>query len=283
MSKLLSHRAALCNIVRRIAVEAGEVALEYFDGVRVCDITDKDDGSPVTCADRDAEILIETRLREHFPDMPIIGEEAFAGGRRVDLRAEEYFWLLDPVDGTRAFIQGKDDFTVNIALIHKGEPILGVVYAPALGELYAGFLTEDGGGRAYRHFEDSDNEKDIHTRKMPPKGVVVMSTNYKPKEQAYHDFLEQFKVEKIQHRASSLKICLVASGKADIYPRFGPTGEWDTAAGHAILRAAGGDIVHIHTGVPLRYGVTCSDTLLNPHFLAASGDVLAGMEFPEAS
>ena len=275
-SKLLNHRAALNNSVKRIAVEAGELILEYFDGVKDMGTQSKGDGSPVTLADQEAERLIEARLIDILPDIPVIGEESHANGKRVDLSKHDYFWLVDPLDGTRAFVAGEEDFTVNIGLIHKSEPVLGVIYAPEIGELYSGFIDGNGDSQSVRYFEDSDNEKQMRTRSMPKKGLTVMSSGYSSKVAAQEEMLEQLKVSSVVRRASSIKICVIANGKADLYPRFGPTCEWDTAAGHAILRAAGGDIRDLK-GNSLKYGAG-NDDLLNPHFIAASGDVLAHLE-----
>ncbi len=271
-SKLLSHRSALNNVVKRIAVEAGELILEYFEGMRDMKLAQKGDGSPVTLADQEAEVLIEERLLAVLPDIPVIGEESHASGRRIDLKAQEYFWLVDPLDGTRAFVRGEGDFTVNIALIHNSEPVLGVVYAPEKGEMYSGFFDTDGNAHASRFFEESTREKDLRARTMPKKGLTIMSSGYYGDSSAQDKFLDGLKVATIVRRASSIKICTIASGKADLYPRFGPTCEWDTAAGHALLRAAGGDIRDMQ-GNPLRYGVG-KDDLINPDFIAASNDVL---------
>lgn len=269
--KLLSHRGALCNTVRRIAVEAGVLILEYFDGVKDMGIETKGDGSIVTRADQEAERLIEKRLLEILPDIPVIGEESFASGTRVDFSAHDFFWLVDPLDGTRAFAAGNPDFTVNIALIYKRDPVLGVIYAPESGEMYAGYFEDDGSSRAVRYFEDSDTEKDMRTRALPKQGLVVMSSGYHGRNEAQEAMLANFKVKKIVRRSSSIKICVIANGKADLYPRFGPTCEWDTAAGHAILRAAGGDIRDMQ-GNSLKYGGD-DPNLLNPEFIAASGEL----------
>lgn len=276
MSKLLSHPAALCNIVRRIADEAGALVLEYFDGIREMEQHIKGDGSPVTCADREAENLIQKRLIGTVGDVPVIGEESFAHGVRINFDEHEYFWLVDPVDGTKAFIRGEGDFTVNIALIKNKKPILGVIYAPEKGDMYSGFVEDNGQGNAIRYFEDSDNEKHIRSRKMPKDGITVMSSHYRGGSQKQDDLLSSFKVKKVITQPSSLKICAIANGRADIYPRFGPTCEWDTAAGHAILRAAGGDIIDMN-GNTLVYGGRDKE-LLNPHFIAASADVLEALE-----
>ncbi len=275
-SKLLQHRGALCNMVRRIAVEAGDLILEYFEGVKGIEIDTKDDGSIVTCADRKAEELISEKLQDILPDIPVVGEESFSSGVRIDFSAHDFFWLVDPLDGTRAFAAGDSDFTVNIALIHKGEPVLGVVYAPDLGEMYAGYTDINGLPKAVRYFEDSEVEKEMHTRQMPDKGLVVMSSGTSSSNSKQIEMLGSLKINRIVTRASSMKICVIANGKADIYPRFGPTCEWDTAAGHAVLRAAGGDIVDMN-GNPLTYGGS-DPLLLNPEFIAASGEFLECVE-----
>ena len=271
-SKLLNHRGALCNMVRRIAVEAGELILEYFEGVKSMEIETKADGSIVTRADQEAERLIQSRLLSILPDIPVVGEESFSAGARIDFSSHDVFWLVDPLDGTRAFAAGSSDFTVNIALIHNGEPVLGVVYAPDIGEIYAGYIDSDMTHKAVRYFEDSEVEKEIRTREMPSKGLVVMSSGINGGSAKQEAMLGSFKINRVISRASSIKICVIANGKADIYPRFGPTCEWDTAAGHAVLRAAGGDIVDMN-GKPLKYGGSDPD-LLNPEFIAASGEFL---------
>ncbi len=269
-SKLLSHHGALCNMVRRIAVDAGALILEYADGIKDMEATSKDDGSPVTLADKAAESLIEKCLLDMFPDIPVIGEESFSS-KSINFADHEYFWLVDPIDGTKAFIAGEPDYTVNIGLIHKSEPVLGVIYAPEKGELYSGYCSERD-TKASRYFEDSDTEKDMRVRSMPKHGLTVMSSNYHGGCKDQDKMLEQFKINKIMRKSSSLKICMVANAKADLYPRFGATCEWDTAAGHAILRAAGGDIMDM-SGNSLKYGGDHPD-LLNPNFIAASGDIL---------
>ena len=277
-SKLLTHRAALCNVVKRIAVEAGELALEYLDGIHDFSVQEKGDGSPVTDADHALEVLIKKKLQETVGDVLVVGEETFEDHNgHIDFSEHEYFWLVDPIDGTKAFVRGEPEFTVNIGLIHNSEPVLGVIYAPEKGELYMGHVDENG-GNAQRYFEDSDNEKPMRTRSMPREGITVMSSNYHAPVKGQEDLLQGLKVSKVIRRSSSLKICAVANGKADIYPRFGPTCEWDTAAGHAILRAAGGDIRDMD-GVSLKYGVG-RENLLNPHFIAASADILNHIEFP---
>ncbi len=264
MSKLLSHLPALCNTVKRVALEAGEITLDYFDEGAMIATDIKGDGSPVTEADRKAEAFIIKSLQNTLPDIPVVAEEIVAGGQTYDLSAQEYFWLVDPLDGTREFASGSPDYTVNIALIKNNEPILGVIYAPAHGEMFAAA----GEGTATRWLEESGNEKPIHVRAPSRKGVILMSS--KNRSHAETDkFAQDYKVEKIIRRGSSLKFCAIAMGKADIYPGFGPTCEWDTAAGQAILLAAGGDVVDFE-GNPLRYGTGTDARFYNPPFIARS-------------
>lgn len=270
-SKILSHRAALCNTVRRVAEEAGELVLRYFDGMEDIQADSKEDGSPVTQADREAEKLIEQRLLAIFPDIPMIGEETSAQREGFQALDHDYFWLVDPVDGTKEFIAGGNDFTVNIGLVHKGQPVLGVIYAPAKGEVYGGFTNEDGSAKAFRYFEDSKTEKDMRVRRAPKEGLTVMISTYYQGGGRMEKFLEDYKVAKMIRRSSSLKICAVASGKADIYPRFGKTCEWDTAAGDAILRASGGMISDLD-GKPFTYG-RGNPAFANPEFVAAPLDL----------
>lgn len=253
-------------MVRRIALEAGYATLAHFDESGSQNVETKDDGSPVTVADREAEEIIEKKLKEILPDIPIIGEEAAAVGRLPDLSGAEYFWLVDPLDGTKEFISGSGDYTVNIALIRDGTPVLGVVYAPVKGELYAGHEP----GSAIRWLDDTNVEKSIQVRKPPKAGLTVVASRNHGDGGKLEKFLESYKVEKLLKRGSSLKICAVAAGKADLYPRFGPTCEWDTAAGDAVLRAAGG-ILTTTDGQPMTYG-HAGRKFLNPEFIAAPRD-----------
>ncbi|PZO80308.1 MAG: 3'(2'),5'-bisphosphate nucleotidase [Micavibrio aeruginosavorus] len=263
MSKLLTHLPALCNVVRRIAFETGELALDYFEEGAAFSPEYKADGSPVTEADRKCEIFIEEALASMMPDVPFVGEEAVSSGRIADVEGSEYFWLVDPLDGTRDFIVGSPDFTVNIALIKNGAPVLGVIYAPAHGEMYAAH----GEGTAVRWLQETDNEKSIRVRKPQRSGLTVVSSKNRGIEEI-NRYLEEHKVSKIIRRASSLKICAIASGKADLYPGLSQTCEWDTAAGQAILEAAGGEIVTLD-GKPLVYGRGRKD-FVNPAFVARS-------------
>lgn len=256
-------------MLKRIAVEAGAITLKYFDGIEDMEVMKKSDGSMVTNADQEAERYIEKSLKALIPHIPMIGEESVAAGDAPSISAtQEYFWLVDALDGTREFIEGGQDYTVNIALIRNGEPVIGVVYAPARGELYAGH----GEGTATRYFEDSDNEKPASVRPYPKEGLTVASSKSHANTARLDAFLDSFKVKKIIKHSSSLKMCLIAMGKADIYPRFGPTCEWDTAAAHAVMNAAGGVITDMD-GKPLRYGgpaVKDNDKWLNAEFVACA-------------
>lgn len=263
-NKLLQNLPALMNMVRRIALEAGEIVLKYYDDLDGAEIDAKADGSPVSLADKEAEAFIEPALKALIAEIPMVGEEASAEGHRPDLTQEEYFWLVDPLDGTKEFISGGEDFTVNIGLIHKGRPVMGVVYAPAKGVLYAGC---EGHG-AIRWSEDTDKEKPITVRPCPAEGLVVVSSKSHGDASKLDQFLEGFKVQKSIKCGSSLKICVIAEGKADLYPRFGPTCEWDTAAAHAVLLAAGG-MLTCTEGNMLGYG-GIDPKFLNPEFIASS-------------
>jgi len=263
--KLLNNPAALCNMMRRIALSAGEIILDYYDRLELLSVESKSNDTPVTQADREAELFIKEELKALCPSVPMIGEETVSLGQ-ADILSEgdDYFWLVDPLDGTKNFIQGGEEFTVNIALIKDGVPVIGVVYAPVKGELYAASHGEE----PVRWTDETEKDKPFSVRPIPMQGLVVISNRMGSGVPELERFLEQFKVQKMVRRASSLKICAVASGKADLYPRFGPTCEWDTAAGDAILRAAGGYLTDMQ-GQPLTYG-RAEDGWLNPEFVASS-------------
>ncbi len=262
LPKLIDHLPALKNQVVRVALEAGEKTMEYFDEAGYQGADAKADGSPVTVADEEAEKIIEKALADIAPSIPMIGEEATADNRIPDIQGSDYFWLVDPLDGTKEFISGTGEFTVNIALIKNGEPVMGVVYAPYLGELYAGA----GPNTATKWLEETDNEKSIHVRTPPDEGFTIIGSRSHGSQEKMDKFLDGFKVAKFIKRGSSLKICAVAAGKADIYPRFGPTCEWDTAAADAVLRSAGGFMVNADTKQPLRYGKV-DEKFYNPEFI----------------
>ena len=263
--KLLSSPEALTNIVRRIALDAGELVMDYFMRLETLEIEIKKDDSPVTEADQETEKHIRQALKQYCPTVPVIGEEAVTNNTAEAIKdKDDYFWLVDPLDGTRNFISGGEEFTVNIALVKNRQPVLGVVYLPVKEELYAGWA----GGQALRWTAESKKDKPITVRDMPAQGLTVFSSRTYGDQSQMHEFLEQFKVQKIVKKSSSLKICAIAAGKADMYPRFGPTCEWDTAAGEAVLSAAGGYVTDT-AGQPLVYGGS-NKKWLNPEFVASS-------------
>jgi len=216
----------------------------------------KDDASPVTEADERAEALILPELARLTPAIPVVSEEEAAAGRIPAVG--ECFWLVDPLDGTKEFINRNGEFTVNIALIEDGEPVLGVVFAPALDRLFAGAT----GVGAF--VEDKGTRRPITTRIPPAAGLTVVASRSHGDADALAAFLAGRKIASQTNAGSSLKLCLVAAGEADVYPRLGRTMEWDIAAGDAVLRAAGG-IVRTLDGAMLRYGKA---DFANPHFAA---------------
>jgi 3'(2'), 5'-bisphosphate nucleotidase len=238
------------------AREAGDAILEVVR--RGFEVESKQDTSPVTEADRAAELIILAALARAAPGVPVIAEEEVAAGR-IPAYGDTYF-LVDPLDGTKEFIRGGDDYTVNVGLIERGTPTLGVVFAPATGRLHAGCVGEGA------WLDEGQGRVPIATR---PRGDLITAVASKSHlNQATIDYLEAA-VGTCGYVSigSSLKFCVVAEGKADIYPRAAPTSEWDTAAGHAVLLAAGG-LVDGPAGEPLRYGKTA---FLNRAFVATSG------------
>ena len=243
------------------ALEAGHAAHEiYKSGFEV---ERKADHSPVTAADHAAEAIILEHLRRAAADVPIVAEEEVAAGRLPDFNDE--LFLVDPLDGTKEFIQRIGDFTVNIALVRAGDPILGVVYAPVTNTLYIGDVVA---GRAFRArpapgAKRTTEREPINVRKAPEAGltVVVSRSHATPETETY---LKHYRVAERVSVGSSLKFCLVAAGEADLYPRLGPTMEWDTAAGQAVLVAAGGTVL-APGGAPMTYG---KSGLRNTHFIA---------------
>lgn len=256
--------SSVCEAMRSIAIEAGHLTLKYFDPAGGAAAELKKDGSPVTIADRAAEEVIVRALAKLLPDAPVIAEERAEAGGIPSLAGAGCFWLVDPLDGTREFITGSGEYTVNIALISRGGPVIGVVYSPARRELYAGY----GDGTAVRWDEDGGRQQRIHVRKPPSAGLTVVASRHHGSADRLEAFLRDYPVERRITLGSSLKLCAVASGSADLYPRFGPTCEWDTAAGHAILHAAGGSITSLD-GRPLTYGHV-DRAFVNPEFVAAA-------------
>lgn len=245
----------LLEKVIEIAKSAGDLIMKIYE--EKVDVTHKGDGSPVTLADEMANAYILQKLPDLLPGVYIVSEESVDS--QIDFQECECFWLVDPLDGTKEFISKNGQFTVNIALIEKGLPILGVVYAPALGCLYAGDKTS-------AFTENLGNRAPISCRTVPDEGLTVVGSRSHGDDQALSALLDGKVVHEIIPIGSSLKLCLVAAGKADLYPRLGRTMEWDIAAGHAILLAAGG-VINDLNGKPLGYGKPGLD---NPHFVASA-------------
>jgi 3'(2'), 5'-bisphosphate nucleotidase len=220
-------------------------------------VSRKADRSVVTEADQAAEDLIEAGLREAVPEIPVIAEEAVGAG--AVFAASPCFWLVDPLDGTREFANGSDDFAVNIGLVRDGRVRLGVVGVPATGELFGGIV---GVGAWKRH---GGVQTPVHARVVPPEGLTVLASRHHGDTARLDAFLSGRVVAKIMNFGSSLKFCRVAEGIADLYPRFGRTMEWDTAAPQALLEAAGGS-VHTLKGEPLLYGKPGWE---NPYFVCS--------------
>ena len=250
----------LLNLLVQTALEAGaEIEAIYGAG---CATEVKEDGSPVTEADRKAEAIILARLGAAYPDIPILAEEEACAGRIPQLG--NLFFCVDPLDGTKGFVERTGEFTVNIALIEDGAPVAGVVYAPDSHALFYGAKGEG----AFRQREGSALQP-IRTRRRPDEGLVAIGSRNNPKTET-EGWLAAHGITEFLPSGSSLKFCLIAEGAADVYPRHGPTMEWDTAAGQAVLEAAGGRVVMLdgdcETG-RLRYG-KAEAGFLNPNFVA---------------
>lgn len=250
----------LLDQITPLAEQAGAEIMTYYKGDM--DVRTKGDSSPVTAADEAAEIIINSALRAMTPDIPIVAEEEMAAGGTVDVSGGR-FWLVDPLDGTKEFVAHRDEFTVNIALIEDGVPILGVVQAPALDVIYIGGRSI---GATIRR--GSGPTEPISARVQPDVGAVVTTSRSHSDKEKIQALMEEQSIESTVISGSSVKFCLVAEGVADIYPRYGPTREWDTAAGHAVLMAAGGSVRTLD-GKEMAYG---KDNFLNGEFIARGRD-----------
>lgn len=248
----LPESPELSRALRHLARAAGDLIMTYYD--RPIVVRAKADSSPVTDADEAAERLIVEGLRSLAPGIPIVAEESFAAGQAPEV-GDRPFWLVDPLDGTKEFIGRNGEFTVNIALIRDGRPVEGVVLAPALAVIY---FTQ--GGAAYMA-EGDEKPRAIRAAGGDGGVVAVVSRSHCSAETA--DFLARHEVSAQRAAGSSLKFGLIASGAANLYPRLGRTMEWDTAAGDAVVRAAGGSVRTLD-GEPLRYGKPGFE---NPHFI----------------
>lgn len=234
---------------------AGRTILKhYHPGVAR---SDKSDGSPVTAADHAAEAVILGALASLDPAAPVLAEEQFAAGKAPQV-ATGRFWLVDPLDGTKEFLKGNGEFSVNIGLVENRAPILGIVHAPTSDETFWGY-----DGNAFARKGDEPDRR-ISARVPPKDGLVAMASRSHNKRADLDDFLKGKNVKDVRITGSAIKFCRVAAGEADLYPRLGPTMEWDSAAGHAILLAAGGSVATLDGGA-LLYG---KPGFLNPPFVA---------------
>lgn len=252
----------LTTIMRRLALQAGDAIMEIY-GSDDFGVESKSDDSPVTLADKAADVIISDGLRAAFPDVMLVTEEQAASHTQTG----DTFLIVDPLDGTKEFIHRRGDFTVNIALVEGGTPTRGVVYAPAKERMF--FTQPDGtsveeqgpfapdaiGPVTPISVADSDNAA----------LMVVASKSHR--DQATDDYINKYSVKDMKSAGSSLKFCLIATGEADVYPRLGRTMEWDTAAGHAVLTGAGGKVVRFEGHAPLDYG---KEGYANPFFIATS-------------
>ena len=255
----------LAQVMRRLALEAGQVIMEVY-GREDFAVRAKSDDSPVTEADEAADALISAGLRAAFPDLPLITEE------QADSHAlkASTFLIVDPLDGTKEFIHRRGDFTVNIAYVENGVPIRGVVYAPVRARL---FYT-DASGAAHEESGPFSRDKPGKTRAIcvsdPDNSALLVVASKSHRDAATDAYIGKYQVADMKPAGSSLKFCLVATGEADFYPRLGRTMEWDTAAGDAVLRGAGGQVVRFDTHEPLTYGKPGYE---NPFFIAAAPGV----------
>jgi len=256
---MVMSETEMLESITAIAREAGAAIMQVY--ATDFAVRGKGDASPVTEADERAEALILEALAALAPDIAVVAEESVAAGRvPADAGPRGRFWLVDPLDGTKEFISRNGEFTVNIALIEDGAPVLGVVLAPALGRLFGGCR----GSGAF--VEDAAGRRAIRCRSVPEAGLTVVASRSHGDAAALDAFLAGRKVASVTNAGSSLKLCLLAAGEADLYPRLGRTMEWDIAAGHAVLAAAGGSVRRVDSGAALSYGKPGFD---NPHFVAA--------------
>lgn len=257
--------AALKDVMETAALAAARAIMAVLDAG--AEVQLKPDSSPVTEADEEAERLILAALAQHFPDIPVVAEEAVAAGHVPDISGGLFF-LVDPLDGTKEFIAGRGEFTVNIALIRGGTPVAGIVLAPALS---SGFVAVENRAESFKVTEEFTigERRMIGCRGCGPAPTAVASRSHDTPETAR--FLDDNGIGACTAIGSSLKFCLVAEGLADVYPRFSRTMEWDTAAGDAVLRAAGG-ATRTLDGAPLAYGKRNQPhdaDFANPNFIAA--------------
>lgn len=242
--------STLLESIYHIAKEAGGSIMEHYHAN--VEVSEKADSSPVTAADLAANAIIIEQLAELTPEIPVLSEES-AHTQWPERQHWQRFWLVDPLDGTKEFLRKNGEFTVNIALIEEGKPVLAVVHAPALGKFWLG-----DGNKAW--LETKAGRDQIKVRPATVPTVVGSRSHPSPDMAAFLEQLEEYKMTEV---GSSLKFCLVAEGRAQYYPRLGPTMMWDTAAGQCVAESAGATVKQLD-GEPLNYH---RETLLNPHFI----------------
>lgn len=250
----------LTTVMRRLALEAGDRIMEIYTADDF-DVKLKSDDSPVTIADEAADAIISAGLRQAFPEVLLVTEEQAA----THADHADSFLIVDPLDGTKEFINRRGDFTVNIALVEQGVPTRGVVYAPAQGRMF--YTLADGTAVEEAGALDRDRAGDVTPIRVaaPDNAALMVVASKSHRDQATDDYIAKYAVKDMKSAGSSLKFCLVATGEADLYPRVGRTMEWDTAAGHAVLAGAGGQVVRFDDHSPLRYG---KEGYANPFFIA---------------
>lgn len=251
----------LTSVMRTLAIEAGAKIMEIYNAPYF-EVKTKSDSSPVTEADEAADALISAGLRAAFPDVALVTEEqADSHGQSVST-----FLIVDPLDGTKEFVQRRGDFTVNIAYVVDGVPVRGIVYAPAKNRLFytdaTGQTVEETGAHAT---DTVGPTHPISVNKTPDNAALMVVASKSHRDQATDDYIGKYGVKDMTSAGSSLKFCLIAAGEADLYPRLGRTMEWDTAAADAVLRGAGGHVVGFDDHKPLAYG---KDGFANTFFIA---------------
>ncbi|AEM42039.1 3'(2'),5'-bisphosphate nucleotidase [Ketogulonicigenium vulgare] len=250
--------------MRSLALQAGAEILRIYEGEDL-GVSLKSDESPVTAADEAADKVIAAGLRAAFPDVALVTEEQSA----THGQSLSTFLIVDPLDGTKEFIQRRGDFTVNIAYVKDGVPVRGVVYAPAKGRLF--YTQADGTSvEEIGPFGDTPGPVQALTVSTPDNAALMVVASKSHRDQATDDYIAKYAVRDMTSAGSSLKFCLVATGEADLYPRLGRTMEWDTAAGDAVLRGAGGTVLNFDDHSPLTYGKA---GFANPFFIAAAPGV----------
>ena len=249
---------------RSIALKAGDVIMEVY-GRPDFEAREKADNSPVTEADEAADALIRAELVKLFPDIAIVTEEL---SESHAIRADRFI-IVDPLDGTKEFVKRRGDFTVNIALVENGVPVRGVVYAPAKQRLF--YTRADGASvEEAAPFAETKGAQTRLSVSTPDNTALMVVASKSHRDAATDAYINQYVVKETKGAGSSLKFCLVATGEADFYPRLGRTMEWDTAAGHAVVRGAGGDVLRFDDHTPLQYGKPGYE---NPFFLVLSPGV----------